>query len=118
LLRLYQPPKEGELGGLPVLFAVCPVRLGDGRYMQHYVEHVMDSSRYFVLRCEVRACQIAAFYSAVINAFLSIAAQSTAARLLRVSEGFAHQLQQYGQLLASYVSCMFAACLSTLLCTI
>jgi Protein of unknown function (DUF1681) len=53
LLRLYQPPKEGELGGLPVLFAVCPVKLGDGRYMQHYVEHVMDSSRYFVLRCEV-----------------------------------------------------------------
>ena len=53
LVRLYQPPKEGDLGAVPVLFAVCPIVLGNGRFLQHYVEHVMDSSRYFVLRCQV-----------------------------------------------------------------
>lgn len=52
LVRLYQPPKEGELGAQAVLFAVCPITLGNGRFLPHYCEHVMDSSRYFVLRCE------------------------------------------------------------------
>jgi hypothetical protein len=119
LLRLYQPPKEGELGGLPVLFAVCPVKLGDGRYMQHYVEHVMDSSRYFVLRCEVRACQITNICSIyhqqssmwcnafVIRAVLSFAAHSN--RQFCVSDGLAHQLQLYRWLRVIAASCTSVA---------
>eukprot|EP00903_Cladosiphon_okamuranus_P014533 g13480.t1 len=54
-LRLFKPPPEGELGAVPELFAECPVRLDNGRTLQVYVESVIDSSRYFVLRCEDRA---------------------------------------------------------------
>eukprot|EP00752_Nemacystus_decipiens_P003393 g3139.t2 len=54
-LRLFKPPPEGELGGVPELFAECAVRLDHGRTLQVYVESVIDSSRYFVLRCEDQA---------------------------------------------------------------
>ncbi|CBN75724.1 conserved unknown protein [Ectocarpus siliculosus] len=54
-LRLFKPPPEGELGATPELFAQCEVRLDGGRTLQVYVESVIDSSRYFVLRCEDKA---------------------------------------------------------------
>ncbi|CAM9717208.1 unnamed protein product [Ectocarpus fasciculatus] len=54
-LRLFKPPPEGELGAAPELFAQCEVRLDGGRTLQVYVESVIDSSRYFVLRCEDKA---------------------------------------------------------------
>ncbi|CAN0520982.1 unnamed protein product, partial [Ectocarpus sp. 12 AP-2014] len=54
-LRLFKPPPEGELGATPELFAQCEVLLDGGRTLQVYVESVIDSSRYFVLRCEDKA---------------------------------------------------------------
>lgn len=44
-LRLFKPPPEGELGGVPELFAECAVCLDNGRTLQVYVESVIDSSR-------------------------------------------------------------------------
>ncbi|CAM9273251.1 unnamed protein product [Sphacelaria rigidula] len=54
-LRIFKPPPEGELGASPELFAECEVRLENGRTVQVFVEPVIDSSRYFVLRCEDKA---------------------------------------------------------------
>ncbi|CAM9768429.1 unnamed protein product [Discosporangium mesarthrocarpum] len=54
-IRLLRPPPDGELGADATLFAECAIRLGAGRTLQSYVEPVMDSSRYFVLRCEDEA---------------------------------------------------------------
>lgn len=61
-IRLHRPPPAGAaMGTTPELFVCCTVDLGKGRALQQTVENVMDSSRYFVLRCEDRASKRVAY---------------------------------------------------------
>ena len=53
-VRLYDPAKTGPDG--PTLFAECPIVIDEAfkkKKLDFYVESVVDSSRYFVLRVEV-----------------------------------------------------------------
>jgi hypothetical protein len=61
-LRLFEPRrKQSDVMVLGIaemdlqLYAECPVRLdeGKGKTLSTFVEGVVDSSRYFVIRCEV-----------------------------------------------------------------
>ena len=55
LVRLFDTSKDkSDAGG--VLFAECPIKIDETfkkRKLEFYVENVVDSSRYFVLRVEV-----------------------------------------------------------------